>query len=180
VSILPTIPTLQAVLDRLAHVEGVSAKARADMESAIHVLCRELGRQPAEICVSQVEALGQTLNPARMGVSRRRVTNIRSMVRRAISLTSIDLPKRRLHLRLSPIWAKLVAIPKDRGDRIVLKRLFRVFQLQGVEPSSLSPAAFEGARDYLRAADTSRPDATYRRMILAWNRLNGLLRSCRT
>jgi len=170
----PSASNLQTVLDRLAQVEGVSAKARADVESAIHVLCRELGRQPAEICVSQVEALGQTLNPARMGVSRRRVTNIRSMVRRAISLTSIDLPKRRLHLRLSPIWAKLVAIPKDRGDRIVLKRLFRIFQLQGVEP-----AAFEGARDYLRAADTSRPDATYRRMILAWNRLNGLLRSCR-
>ena len=174
-----TNASLQTVLDRLARVEGVPPKARADMESAIHVLCRELGRQPAEICVSQVEALGQTLNPARMGVSRRRVTNIRSMVRRAISLTTVDLPKRRLHLRLSPIWADLMAIPEDRGDRIVLKRLFRIFQLQGVEPSSLSPAAFEGARDYLRAADTSRPDATYRRMILAWNRLNGLLRSCR-
>ena len=175
----PSASNLQTVLDRLAQVEGVSAKARADVESAIHVLCRELGRQPAEICVSQVEGLGQTLNAARMGVSQRRVTNIRSMVRRAISLTSIDLPKRRLHLRLSPIWAGLAAIPKDGGDRIVLKRLFRVFQLQGVEPSSLSPAAFEGARDYLRAAGSSRPDATYRRMILAWNRLNGLLRSCR-
>src|SRR6516162_117596 len=87
---------LQIVLDRLARVEGVSAKARADMESAVHVLCRELGRQPAEVCVSQVEGLGQTLNAARMGVSERRVTNIRSMVRRPISLSSIEVPKRRL------------------------------------------------------------------------------------
>ena len=106
----PSASNLQTVLDRLAQVEGVSAKARADVESAIHVLCRELGRQPAEVCVSQVEGLGQTLNAARMGVSERRVTNIRSMMRRAISLTSSDLPKRRLYLRLDPIWVKLVAV----------------------------------------------------------------------
>lgn len=173
-------PTLQTVLNRLANVKGPSTKARADMASAIYVLCRELGRQPGEVRVSQVEGLGSGLNAVRMNVGQRRVTNIRSMVRRAISLTCVELPKRRLDLRLSPIWAGLVTLVKDKGDRIVLKRLFRIFQLQGVEPSSLTPEAFEHVRDYLRATGASMPDAMYRRIVLAWNRLNALLHSYRT
>jgi len=123
--------------------------------------------------------LGRSLNAARMGVSQRRVTNIRSMVRRAISLTSAELPKRRLDRPLSPIWADLAVLAQDKGDQINLKRLFRIFQQLAVEPQVLSPVAFERVRDYLRATGVSKPDATYRRMVLAWNRLNILLRSCR-
>jgi hypothetical protein len=176
----PTAPTLQTVLDGLARGQGPSVKARADMESAIHVLCREASRQPAEVPVSQVEGLGKALNAARMGVTQRRVTNIRSMVRRAISLSSNEVPKRRLDFSLGPIWAELAALVSDRGDRILLERLFRILQLKGIEPTALGPAAFQLVRDYLHETGASRPDAIYRRIVLAWNRLNALLRSYRT
>ena len=177
---LPTASNLQTALDQLARVGEPSAKARADMASAIHVLCRELGRQPAEVCVSQVEELGQTLNAARMGVSQRRVTNVRSMVRRAISLSSIEVPKRRLDFPLDPIWVELAALTKDEGDRILLKRLFRILQLKGIEPAALSSDSFQLVQNYLRETGVSRPDAIFRRSVLAWNRLNALLHSCRT
>jgi hypothetical protein len=180
VSILPTTPTLQAVLDRLAHVEGVSAKARADMESAVHVLSRELGRQPAEICISQVEGLGQQLNAARMGVTQGRVNNIRSLVRRAIGATMARPARRRLDIPLAANWEQLARLGGDQGERIILKRLFRILQVLGIQPAALTQAAFDRVRHYLHETGASHPEAIYRKMVISWNRLQSLLRPYRT
>jgi hypothetical protein len=185
----PTAHTLQTVLDRLPHAESLTAKARADLESAIHVFCRELGRQPGDTLVREVEQLGRGLNAARMGVTQGRLNNIRSMLRRAIAATMAEPARQRLDFPLAPIWEELACLLKSRedhtaagkrqvyGDHIVLRRLFRIFQLQGVEPAAVTASAFDRVLGYLHETGASRPDAIYRKMVIAWNRLNALLRS---
>jgi hypothetical protein len=176
----PTPPTLQTVLDRLPSAIGLPVKTRRDIESAVHVFCRELERQPGEVPVGQIEQLGRGLNAARMGVTLGRLNNVRSLVRRAVAATTTEPARRRLDFPLAPLWARLADLAPDRGDRIILRRLFRVLQLQGAEPARLTPAAFNQARLYLHETGASRPDAIYRKMALAWNRLQRLLQPYRT
>jgi len=188
----PTMSTLQTVLDRLPKAEGLSAKVRADLESAIHVFCRELGRQPGDTMAREVEQLGRGLNAARMGVTRDRLNNIRSMLRRAIAPTMAEPARQRLDFPLAPIWEELACVLKSRkdhtaagkrqvyGDYIVLRRLFRILQLQGVEPAAVTASAFDRVLGYLRETGASRPEAIFRKMVITWNRLQGLLKPYRT
>jgi hypothetical protein len=171
--------TLQTVLDRLGQTK-LADKAKRDCESAIHVFCRELNRRPDEVPLQQVEQLGEGLNAARMGVTQGRVNNIRSLVRRAVAATVANLPRRRLDTPLPTLWHRLSALATDRGERFVLRALFRIFVLLELEPGSLTSASFEQARVYLRDSGRSRPEATYRRMVIAWNRLVTLLRPFQT
>ena len=187
-------PTLQTVLDGLAGAKGLSPKARRDSQSAIRVFCRELGRQPSDMLVSQIEALGSGLNAARMGVSGRHVNNLRSRVRRAVAATTAEPARRRLDFPLSATWEQLASLlkpalkeaPKFKdknlvyGDYIVLRCLFRIFQLHGIEPRAVTQASFDRALAYLQETGVSRPHAVYRNMVITWNRLQSLLRPYRT
>jgi hypothetical protein len=172
-------PTLLTVLEALSGVAGLSAKKRADLSSAIWVFSRDLGRQPSEIPARTeiVERLGRGLNAARLGITRGSLTNVRSRVRVAMRLTGHNQAARRLDVPLGTVWEELLGLAAEPADRIALKRLFRILQLQSVEPAALSPAAFDRVRRYLHETGASRPDAVYRNMVMAWNRLNSLLRS---
>jgi hypothetical protein len=179
---LPPPATLQNVLDALPGVTTCTAKAQADMASAIHVFCRDLGRQPAEVPaqIDVIERLGRDLNAASLGITQGRLANIRSMVRRALRETGHQNTARRLDFPLEPTWKALSDLPADSGARMLLRRLFRIFQLKGIEPDALSPAAFEDVRQHLHVIGDRRADATYREFVIAWNSLSSLLRPYRT
>ena len=98
-------------------------------------------------------------------------------MRVALRLTGHTKAALRLDFPLSPVWEALARLGRDQGERIILRRLFRILQLQGVEPAGLSKAAFGRVRTYLHETGAVRPDAIYRNMVKAWNHLNGLLRS---
>jgi hypothetical protein len=172
-------PTLQTVLDGLSGVAGLSAKKRADLTSAIWVFSRDLGRRPSEIPARTdiVERLGRRLSAARLGIAQGSLANVKSRVRVSMRLTGYVGAALRLNFALGPVWQELVRLAGEPSDRIILKRLFRILQLQGVGPATLSQAAFDGVRLYLYETGASRPDAVYRNMVIAWNRLNRLLRS---
>ena len=175
-------PTLQTVIDALARVPSLPAKKRADLTSAIYVFARAVSRQPSEIPaqIDVVERLGRDLNAARLGITQGRLANVKSLVRRAMNLTGHTEVSPRLDFPLDPIWDQLANLPGNPRSRILLRRLFRIFQLKGIAPSALCPAAFQAVRDYLRLSGTDRPDAKYRELVIEWNRLNALLRPYRT
>ena len=175
-------PTLQTVLDGLPGVAALTPKRRADLSSAIWVFSRALDRQPSEIpaAIDIVERLGRGLNAARLGITGGRLANVKSMVRRAMKLTGHAEAARRLDFPLAPTWQALADVVGDPRSRILLRRLFRILQLKGIAPAAVSPAAFEAVRDYLRLSGVNRPDATYRELVLEWNRLQSLLRPYRT
>jgi hypothetical protein len=172
-------PTLQTVLEALPGVAGLSAKKRADLTSAVWVFSRDLGRHPSQIPAKSdiVERLGRNLSAARLGIAQGSLTNVKSRVRVAMRLTGYTGAARRLNFALAPVWQELVRLAGEPGDRIILKRLFRILQLQGVDPAALSQTAFDRVRLYLHDTGACRPHAVYRNMVIAWNRLNRLLRS---
>jgi hypothetical protein len=71
-------------------------------------------------------------------------------------------------------WATLVELFSDRRSRIALTRLFRIFRSLGIASGEVSPAAFARVLEFQHASGVSRPDANYRELVLAWNRLMAL------
>jgi hypothetical protein len=174
--------TLQTVLDELPRCRGLTPKAMSDIVSAIYVFSRALERRPGDIPgrIDVVERLGRDLNATRLGITQGRLANVRSMVRRSLKLTGHGNVSRRLDLPLDPTWKALAGLFDDPRTRMMLRRLFRILQLRGIKPEAVSPSAFALVRDYLHQTGIARVDATYREFVLAWNRLQDLLRPYRT
>ena len=174
--------TLQTVLDELPRCTGVTPKRLADLISAIYVFSRALERTPAEISakIDIVERLGQGRNAAWLGVTQGRLNNVKSMVRRSLKLTGHTNLSRRLDFPLDPTWQSLVGLFTDARTQMMLRRLFRIFQLKGIAPNAVCPSAFSAVHDYLHQSGVARVDATYREFVLGWNRLQNLLRPYQT
>jgi integrase len=169
-------PTLQTVLDQIYLVSELSPRERREMSSAIYSFAIKLNRQPRDIParLDVVERLGRELNAVRLGISAGRLRNIKSLVRKALMATGHGAAMARLNIPLQHPWSTLVKLFMDRRSRIALARLFRIFQLIEIAPREVSPAAFAKALDFQRNSGVSRPDANYRELVLAWNRLMAL------
>lgn len=174
--------TLQTVLEKIAVLSNLSPRECREMSSAIYSFAAKLNRQPRDIParLDAIERLGQEMNPARMGISAGRLRNIKSLVRKALGTTGHDAAPARLNFPLRHPWSGLVKLFPDRRSRIALARLFRIFQVLDIAPAEVSTATFDRVLEYLRTTCTSRPDANFRELVLAWNRLNSLLQPYRT
>jgi len=177
-----TYATLQTVLEQIDALPNLSSRERREMSSSIYSFAAKLNRQPREIParLDVVEQLGRELNPVRLGISAGRLRNIKSLVRKALAATGHDAAPARLNFPLQHPWSGLVNLFSDRRSRIALARLFRIFQVLHIAPADISAATFDRVLEYLRATCTSRPDANFRELVLAWNRLNILLQPYRT
>src|SRR5262249_19194040 len=103
-----------------------------------------------------------------------------SLVRRALKVTGHTEVSARLDIPLQYPWSACVALFPERRTRIALARLFRIFQALGIAPATVSTAAFDRVLQYLHSIGTTRPEANFREIVLAWNRLMNLLRPYRT
>src|SRR4051812_31171491 len=98
-------PSLATVLDILAAAD-LPPRRLGDLRSAVHGLCRVLGRPPGEV-PADPGVLGRALNralPAAAGIAPRRWANIKSLVLKGLALSGCKvLPGRSLH-PLTPAW----------------------------------------------------------------------------
>jgi hypothetical protein len=165
--------TFQTVLDQIDVVSDLSPRKRREMSSAIHSFAAKLHRQPCDIParLDVLERLGRELHAVRLGISGGRLRNLKSLVRRALIATGHGAAMARLDSPLQRPWATLVDLLPDRRSRIALARLFRIFRSLGIAPAEVSAAAFAKVLEFQRARGVSRPDANYRELVLAWNRL---------
>jgi hypothetical protein len=115
-----------------------------------------LDRQPSEIPakIDVLQRLGCGLNAARLGITRGRISNVKSMVRRAMTLTGHAEAARRLDFPLKPTWKALADAVGDPRSRILLRRLFRIFQLKGIArpPSARRPSGPSATTSTSRSA----------------------------
>jgi integrase len=146
------------------------------MISAIHSFAVKLHRQPCDIParLDVFERLGRELNAVQLGISAGRLRNLKSLIRKALIATGHGAAMARLDIPLQRPWAALVELFRDRRSRIALARLFRIFQSLGIAPAEVSPAAFARVLEFQHASGVCRPDASYREIVLAWNRLMAL------
>jgi hypothetical protein len=174
--------TLETVLVQLDALPSISPREQRELASAVYSFARKVNRQPGEIParLDAIERLGLELNAVRHGISMGRLRNLKSLVRRALKVTGNTAVTARLDIPLEYPWCACVDLFPDRRTRIALARLFRILQVSNIAPATVSTATFDRVLQYLRTTGTSRPEANYRELVLAWNRLVSLLRPYRT
>ena len=174
--------TLETVITQLDGLSTISPREQRELASAVYSFARKVNRLLSEIParLDVIERLGLELNAVRLGISMGRLRNLKSLVRKALKVTGYTEVSARLNMPLHYPWSAYVGLFSDRRTRIALARLFRIFQVLGVAPAAVSTATFDRVLHYMQTLGTARPEANYREIVFAWNRLMSLLRPYRT
>ena len=135
----------------------------------MHTIARALGRPPDCIPAKprQLSARLKEIAPHAIGISRRRLNNIRSLARAGIALVLPMSPGRHSN-KLSPGWDALSRRLPSRRARTSLSRFMRFCSAAGIEPLAVSEATFSEFRSHLDNTLVKDPDAVFREMVRAW------------
>src|SRR5262245_36356542 len=95
----PDDPTLGDVLTRIAGDPTIPERRRSELTSAIRSFARWAGDTPEGVPASPdyLRRKLATLHPATLGVSRRRLGNVKSLLREALERCG-SIPRRRLYM----------------------------------------------------------------------------------
>jgi len=115
--------------------------------------------------------------PVAIGLSPGRWTNVKSLLRAAISLVREISPGRHL-TPLSPLWQRLWGRLPTRLQKMRLSGLMHFASVAGLDPKAITVEIFKKFRDHLDASLLKDPDKTYcatiggfraaRRMVAGW------------
>src|SRR5262249_29376825 len=122
-------------------------RQKQDMRSAVRILAKLLGTEPAAIAVEPAALRRRLdeLSPEAYGLSRGRWANIRSLLGKAIALARPILPSRTV-APLSPEWEALAAgLAFHR--RVTLLPLLRFLSARAIGPGQVASADLTVYRD---------------------------------
>ena len=124
---------------------------------------------PAE--VEHVRMLFRRLDPARVGISPSRASNIKSHIRSALYHGGIIRIPGRLKVGLSPAWLRQLSMLPDKYRRAGLSRFAGYCSTEGIEPADVNN---EVADAYLIALTkeslAAEPERAHRQTLVSWNR----------
>ena len=172
---MPTPKTLEDLIQAIEHRLDISPQRRRDLISGIRCVARGIGMPPADIPAS-VNHLRKTtgrLHHKTIGVSKGRLANAVSAVRRGLEICGVVSPLGRDIGMLSPTWRCLYdRLPKNYA-RVGLARFIRFCSIQGIEPGEVSDAASEGFREVLEQESLGKnPRAAHQTACRLWNRMS--------
>ena len=149
---------------------GLPARRGREIASALRTLARGLGRPPeripAEPGVIYRHDSGE-IAPRAIGISPRRLRNIRSLARAGLALVRPMSPGRNTNA-LSPSWEALSSQLQSRWVRTALSRFMHFCSRAGTDPSAVGEAIFTEFRTHLDNTLVKNPDAVFREMVRAW------------
>ncbi len=165
--------TLQAVVDRLAAYDALSPSRKRDLRSAVLSYAKLIGRPAAEIRLDLAEiraTLNRTL-PARAQISRKRWSNLRSDLARAIDASGLLPMLTTADLEIDEVWSSLLATA-DQRIRRGLSRFVRWASLRRIAPELVGSDTIERFVIELDATTLIRNLRDLPRMVAkAWNAL---------
>ena len=138
--------------DVLAAVQeaDLPQRRRQEMSSALRTVARALGKRLEHI-PARPRLLAERLKmiaPDAIGISRRRLNNIRSLTQASLMLVQSMAPGRHLN-KLSPAWQRLAdQLPSDSMKRSV-SRLMRFCSARGIEPEAITEETFQLLEEHL-------------------------------
>ena len=148
---------------------GLLPRRRQEIESALRTIARALGR-PLERIPAEPRHLSARLGeiaPRAIGISPRRLRNIRSLARAGLALVRPMSPGRHTN-KLSPGWDALWSQLQSRWVKTALSRFFHFCSNAGTDPSGVGDATFPEFRAHLDNTLVKDPDAVFREMVRAW------------
>src|SRR4051794_8218584 len=95
----PDAPSLADVLRQVAGDPTIPERRRSELGSAIRSMARWIGSPPAEVPAAAdfIRRKLATLHPATIGVSKRRLGNVKSLLREALEAHG-GIPRRRSYM----------------------------------------------------------------------------------
>jgi hypothetical protein len=138
--------------DALAAVQAADLpeRRRQEMASALRTISRALGK-PLERIPARPRLLAERLKliaPSAIGISRRRLNNVRSLTQASLILVQSMAPGRHLN-QLLPGWQRLSdQLPSDSVKRSV-SRLMRFCSARDIEPETITEETLQLFREYL-------------------------------
>ena len=165
--------TIADVLLRIDTDAGLSAREKGEMRSALRVLCRWLGSEPAAVPADlrHLRKGFQSLSAAKVEVSRARFGNARSLTLKALKRVGIKAMPGRARERLSSEWEVLRARLPDRRFASGLSRFMTFCSSHAIAPHAVDAAVFERFRlAYENDSLLRDPGGMHRDTCKLWNR----------
>jgi integrase len=166
--------TLADVTTALKRTSGLSATRARDLASAVKRVAALLGNEPAAIAVdiSAISARLGAVNPVAVGITPKRLANIRSDFLAALNASALIPASAFRKSPLSRKWLELFQWHSGRRVQIGLSRLARYASARGLEPKDINDGVIH---DFIAAVREQslcdRPKALHRQVALIWNDL---------
>ena len=172
-----TVISLATLKERVEEDRSVELLRRREICSAITTVAKWLNIPPEMIpaAMSYLRPRLGGLHPIQLGVSERRIQNVRSLILSAFRIVGISTKLAPYMAKMSPAWQQLWnLLEDDTYGRTELSRLFRYCSANGVPPSKISDAI---SADFLTALETEslikKPKVRHQSVCRVWNRLAG-------
>lgn len=167
------IMTMDTVLTQLDLVD-VTPVQRRDLKSAVQTLCRLIGQPPSAVPanVAWVHVRLRRIHPAQVGLSAKRLKNIRSSVLKALELCGASRSRSDWLSPLSQPWAALLAHVHDQHDVWKLTQFAQYCSTLDVTPEGVEIYHIKGLLAVL-TEDTflDNPTVKVSTIVSVWNRL---------
>ena len=144
-------------------------RQRQEWASALRTIGRALDR-PLERILADPRHLAPRLKaaaPRAIGMSPRSWRNVRSRLRKALSLVRSMSPGRNTN-PFTPAWEALWRRLESRRVKISLSRFVRWCSAAGIEPAAVTETTFTEFRDHLDDGLLKHPDAVFAELVRAW------------
>jgi integrase len=164
--------TLATVLAALERDVGLAPTRRRDLISAVKRVAELLGQEPAAILfdMAVISAGLAAVNPIAVGMSPKRLANIRSDFRAALKASRTMPVTGRDKAPLSPAWLELFRRLSGRRAHIGLSRLARHANGEGIDPREVNDQVIDRFIAAVRAGSLHRkPNVLHRQVTLIWN-----------
>jgi integrase len=164
--------TLADVAIALEGARGLSRTRARDLISAVKRVSAMLENEPSAIVVD-VGAIGArlaTVNPVALGITTKRLANIRSDFLAALKASGLIAPTAFRKSPLSPSWLEFFEQHSGRRVEIGLSRLARYASAHGLAPKGIKDEVIADLIKAVREASLCpRPKALHRQIALIWN-----------
>lgn len=171
--IRPDAMMMSDVLTRLDEVELTQVQRR-DFKSAIRSVCRLIGRAPTEVPanINWVHVRLRRVHPAQVGLSEKRLKNIRSRVLKALELCGASRDRSDWLRPPSPAWQALLDCLPDKHDVWKLTQLAQYCTALDVSPAEVRGEHLRGLLQALEEETfVDSPAAKVSAVVSVWNRL---------
>jgi integrase len=172
-----TVISLATLKERVEEDRSVELLRRREICSAITTVAKWLNMPPEMIpaAMSYLRPRLSRLHPIQLGVSERRIQNVRSLLLSAFRIAGISTKLAPYMAKMSSSWQQLWDLMEgDRYARTELSRLFRYCSANGIVPSEMSDAI---SSDFLTALEAEslikKPKVRHQSVCRVWNRLAG-------
>ena len=172
-----TMISLATLKERVEEDRSVELLRRREICSAITTVAKWLNMPPEMIpaAMSYLRPRLSRLHPIQLGVSERRIQNVRSLLLSAFRIAGISTKLAPYMAKMSSSWQQLWDLMEgDRYARTELSRLFRYCSANGIVPSEMSDAI---SSDFLTALEAEslikKPKVRHQSVCRVWNRLAG-------